>query len=256
MKNCQGSSNMASNSQKIRKFTLLLSFLLFPVTIFYFSPFLIIWGASLGIITGSFLTFTSLFILSLFFGRAFCGWACPTGGVQEYCFAINNQKTRGEKYNWIKFFIFVPWIVIIASMAILAGGLTTIDPLFMTKYGISISEPFMYVIYYGILITTILVAILAGKRANCHYFCFIAPFMIIGTEIKNFIRWPSLHIKSNKKLCVGCNICKDCPMGINVKENVLADDMQDLECILCGECVSSCPKGAIKYSFGIPKRGA
>jgi ferredoxin-type protein NapH len=197
-----------------------------------------------------------LFILSLFFGRAFCGWACPTGGVQEYCFAINNKKTRGGKYNWIKFFIFVPWIAIIASMAILAGGLTTIDPLFMTKYGISISEPFMYVIYYGILITTILVAILAGKRANCHYFCFIAPFMIIGTKIKNFIRWPSLHIKSDKKLCVECNICKDCPMGLNVKENVLNEDMYDLECILCGECVSSCPKGAIKYSFGIPKRGS
>lgn len=246
---------MIIKPQKIRKLTLLLSFLLFPVTIFYFSPFLIIWGASLGIITGSFLTFTGLFILSLFFGRAFCGWACPTGGVQEYCFSINNKKTRGGKYNWIKFFIFLPWIAIIAVMAILAGGLTTIDPLFMTKYGISISEPFMYVIYYGILITTILVAVLAGKRANCHYFCFIAPFMIIGTKIKNFIRWPSLHMESNKKLCVECNICKDCPMSINVKENVLNEDMQDLECILCGECVSSCPKGAIKYSFGIPKRG-
>lgn len=246
---------MVIKSQNIRKFTLLFSFILFPVTLFYFSPFLIIWGASLGIITGSFLTFTTLFILSLFFGRAFCGWACPTGGVQEYCFSINNGKTRGGKYNWIKYFFFVPWIILIGSMAVLAGGFTNIDPFFMTKYGVSISEPVMYIIYYGILITTILVAILAGKRANCHYFCFIAPFMIIGTKIKNFVGLPSLNIKADKNLCVECNICQECPMSLNVKEKVLKEDMVDMECILCGECIASCPKGAIKYSVGIPKRG-
>lgn len=244
---------MKNKQQKIRKATLLFSFLLFPVTMFYFSPFLIIWGASLGIITGSFLTFTSLFILSLFFGRAFCGWACPTGGVQEYCFSINDGNTRGGKYNWIKYFIFVPWIVIILLMAILAGGLTHIDPLFLTKYGVSISEPFMYIIYYGILLLTILVAILAGKRANCHYFCFIAPFMIIGTKIKNFFGWPSLHLKANKELCILCNFCKNCPMSLDVKEKVSNGSMHDYECILCGKCIDSCPKGAIKYSFSFIK---
>ncbi len=247
---------MKNSRQKVRKTTLLISFLLFPVTMFYFSPFLIIWGASLGIITGSFLTFTSIFILSLFFGRAFCGWACPTGGVQEYCFSINNRSTRGGKYNWIKYFLLVPWITIIALMAVLAGGLTRVDPLFMTQYGVSISEPFMYIIYYGILFSTILVAVLAGKRANCHYFCFIAPFMIIGTKIKNFFRLPSFHLEANEELCVQCNLCKNCPMSLNVREKVLDRNMYDSECILCGKCVDSCPKGAIKYSFSIfPKRG-
>lgn len=245
---------MYNKRQNIRKTTLLISFLLFPVTLFYFSPFLIMWGASLGIITGSFLTFTALFILSLFFGRAFCGWACPTGGVQEYCFSINNEKTRGGKYNWIKYFLFTPWIATIALLAVMAGGLTTIDPLFMTKYGVSISEPFVYIIYYGIIFTTIIIAILAGKRANCHYFCFIAPFMVMGTKIKNFFRWPSLHLKANKELCVECRLCENCPMSLDVKEKVLGGDMHDFECILCGKCVDSCPKGAIKYSFGNPKK--
>lgn len=242
------------NTQKIRKTTLLFSFLLFPVTMFYFSPFLIIWGASRGIITGSFITFTGLFLLSLFIGRAFCGWLCPTGGVQEYCFSINNSKTKGGKYNWIKYFVFVPWIIIIAIATISAGGLAYIDPLFMTVNGVSISQPFMYILYYGVLITTIIVVILAGKRANCHYFCFIAPFMIIGTKIKNFFRWPSLHITAHNALCVQCKICQGCPMGLNVKEKVLKEDMVDSECILCGHCVSSCPKGALNYSFGIPKK--
>jgi len=245
---------MKDIKQKIRKTTLLISFLLFPVTMFYFSPFLIIWGASLGIIAGSFITFTALFILSLFFGRAFCGWACPTGGAQEYCFSINDGKTRGGKYNWIKYFLFVPWLAIITIMALLAGGLTKIDPFFMTSSGVSISEPFMYIIYYGVLLSTILISLILGKRASCHYFCFIAPFMIIGTKIKNFLRWPSLHIKTDKELCTECRLCRNCPMSLDVQQKVKNGDIHDFECILCGQCVDSCPKGAIKYAFGRPEK--
>jgi len=83
---------MTAMRQKIRKALLLVSFLLFPVTINYFSPYIIMDGASQGIIAGSFITFTLLFFVSLFFGRAFCGWVCPGAGIQEWCFAVNDKK--------------------------------------------------------------------------------------------------------------------------------------------------------------------
>ncbi|MCA1076459.1 hypothetical protein K9O30_22675 [Clostridium bowmanii] len=44
--------------QNIRKALIIISFLLFPITIYYFSPFLIIEGMTKGIITGSFILFT------------------------------------------------------------------------------------------------------------------------------------------------------------------------------------------------------
>jgi len=47
--------------QRIRKAIILISFLLFPVTMFYLSPALIFKGARLGIISGSFITFIILF---------------------------------------------------------------------------------------------------------------------------------------------------------------------------------------------------
>jgi ferredoxin-type protein NapH len=75
--------------QKIRKAIILISFLLFPITINYFSPYIIIDGAAQGIIAGSFITFVLLFIVSLFLGRAFCGWVCPGAGIQEFCFTVN-----------------------------------------------------------------------------------------------------------------------------------------------------------------------
>jgi len=72
-----------------------MSFLLFPVTINYFSPYVIIDGASEGIVAGSFITFGTLFLGSLFFGRAFCGWVCPGAGLQEACFSISDKRARG-----------------------------------------------------------------------------------------------------------------------------------------------------------------
>ncbi|NPV02029.1 MAG: 4Fe-4S binding protein [Brevinematales bacterium] len=65
--------------QKVRRSLILISFFLFPVTMFYFSPYLIIMGGIGGIITGSFMMFAAQFAHSLVLGRAFCGWVCPAG---------------------------------------------------------------------------------------------------------------------------------------------------------------------------------
>jgi ferredoxin-type protein NapH len=91
--------------QNLRRLFLLISFLIFPITQYYFSPILIISGVSEGIINGSFIVFSFLFFISIFFGRIFCGWIAPCGSLQEFCFGVNNKKTSGGKLNLIKFFI-------------------------------------------------------------------------------------------------------------------------------------------------------
>ena len=65
------------NRQKIRKLILIVSLLLFPITIWYMSPYLIIQGAMEGIVTGSFIVFVCMLSGSIFLGRVFCGWLCP-----------------------------------------------------------------------------------------------------------------------------------------------------------------------------------
>lgn len=86
--------------QQIRKMLMLVSFLLFPITIF--SPVWIIFAAIKGIIAGSFVMFIALLLTSLFFGRAFCGWLCSAGGLQEICTSANDKPAVGGKYNNIK----------------------------------------------------------------------------------------------------------------------------------------------------------
>ena len=66
--------------QRIRKSLLFISLLLFPVTLYYFSPAIILQAASEGIINASFFVFGAMFVSALFVGRLWCGWGCPAGG--------------------------------------------------------------------------------------------------------------------------------------------------------------------------------
>lgn len=236
--------------QKLRKALVLSTFLLFPIVIYYFSPYLIVMGASKGIIVGSFIIFTLLFLFSLIFGRGFCGWVCPAGGLQECCTIAVDKKVKGGKLNWIKYFIWVPWIGSIIVMFIIAGGIKDIEFFYQTQYGISTLSIQAYVIYYGVIGLVVLLGLVLGNRAFCHYVCWMAPFMVIGSKIKNIDKYPSLHLVTDKSKCVNCKACdKKCPMSLEVSLMVQKENMKNSECILCGECVDGCHKKAIAYSY-------
>lgn len=241
--------------QRIRKAILLISFLLFPITIYYFSPVLVIQGASQGVVVGSLILFGLMFLSSLFLGRGFCGWACPAGGLQECCTLSVDKKVAGGKFNLIKYIIWVPWILTIIVLALLAGGFNSVDFFYQINDGISVSDKFGYIIYYFFVGLIVLLALAGGKRAFCHYICWMAPFMVIGSKIKSVLPIPSLRVRPIKDNCKSCKSCDGkCPMSLPVSTMVQQDSMENTECILCGQCVDTCTKGALKFSFGLPKR--
>ena len=229
---------------------IIISFLLFPITIFYFSPYLIIMGASQGIITGSFIVFGALLFISFIFGRLFCGWICPAGGLQECLSLAKDKRARGGKWDWLKYLIWLPWIAIIVMVAISAGGFRTIDFFYQTAHGISVAHPGAYIIYYAVLALIVILSLTCGRRGFCHYTCWIAPFMIIGTKIKDFLRIPSLRLISDPSKCIDCKQCTNkCTMSLPVDEMVRKGRMQNSECILFGVCVDTCPRLVIKYTL-------
>jgi ferredoxin-type protein NapH len=234
--------------QRIRRTTILLVFLLFPLIINYLSPYLIIAGSAQGIINGSLLFFALLFIFSLVFGRAFCGWACPGTGLGEALILAQPKAARGG--NWIKYVIWVPWIGLIAWSAITADGYHSVNPLFMIESGISVAEPRDYFTYFGVVGIIVTLSLTTGRRGFCHYVCWMAPFMVIGTKLKDAIHLPSLRLKSTASNCKGCKTCEaNCPMSLPVAKMVASNSMANSECVLCGSCVDGCPEGAIKFSW-------
>lgn len=236
--------------QNLRKLLLIISLLLFPVTIWYMSPYLIIRGAMEGIVSGSFIVFVCMLLGSVFFGRIFCGWLCPMGGLQECLCSVNEKTPKQGWRNYIKIAIWIVWIAAVIVCFVFRKQEITIDFFYMTDHGISITEIYNYVIYYGVIFLVLIPAVLFGKRVFCHYFCWMAPFMIIGIKIRQVLHLPGLHVRLEEKECISCGKCnKSCPMGLNVVE--LGKGSHDLgtECIQCGSCVDHCPKKALSYGW-------
>ncbi len=259
------------NRQNIRKMLLIIAMLLFPITIWYMSPYLIMQGAMEGIMTGSFVVFAAMLVGSLFFGRLFCGWLCPMGGLQECLSAVNDKVPKQGWKNNIKYVIWGLWITAVVLCFGFRKGEIRLDPLYMTDHGISVAEIGNYIIYYGVIILVFVPAVLFGKRIFCHYFCWMAPFMVIGGKISRLLHLPHLHIAVKPGACVDCHACeKNCPMGIRITETIKAQtgmqtgtnerDRDALggnklhatfpaECITCGACVDTCKKDVLSFAF-------
>lgn len=250
-------TTVPKRSFKIRKTLTLVSLLAFPITINYFSPYLIIQGGFDGIVTGSLLLFLTQFLTALFLGRSFCSWVCPAGTVQA-CIRAVNDKPTGKRLNLIKYVIWVPWIAVIVLGFITAGGIRQVDPWYFTDHGISVANIYGYIVYGGVLLIVITVSLIAGRHGFCHGVCWMAPFMILGTRVGRSLRIPSRHLEARSEMCVACGKCsRICPMSIPVMDLVIerrASGMHHDECILCGDCVQVCPKDVLSITYPFTKR--
>lgn len=248
-----------SKRQRTRKALLLFTFLLFPIIMNYFSPYVIIDGASQGIVNASPIVFAAMFLSSLFVGRLWCGWLCPVGGLGEQCFAVNDRPVSGKQIDWIKWAIWVPWILLFAWIVYSAGGYRAVDFWLDTQQGISVAGSpdrpilFAYIIYYGVIGLFLGLSVFVGRRAGCHSLCWMAPFMILGRRLRNLPgqnAWPALRLQAQPENCRSCKTCtSNCPMSLDVNMMVIRNAMENDECILCGTCVDGCPTKAIRYRF-------
>lgn len=234
--------------QRIRKGLLITSMLLFPVIIWYLSPYLIIQGAMEHIINGSFIVFVLMLVSSIFFRRAFCSYLCPAGGIQECAMLVNDRHPKQGWRNYAKYVIWAIWIMVIGMCYILGKGDVKVDFLYMTDHGISVARISNYIIYYAVVLLLFVPSICFGRRIACHYYCWMAPFMVIGFKIGETLHIPQLHIKTDKEKCISCKQCnKNCPMSLDVESMVKEGCIRNSECIQCGACVDSCPKKALRY---------
>ncbi len=238
-------------TQKVRRAFLFVSFLFFPLTFLFFSPAIIIFGAKNGIITGSFIVFISLFIISLVAGRLFCAWLCPAGGMQEACSLLPHKSIKRGKRVFIKFVIWIPWFAFILYLLFTAHTFRGFDFFYQIKFMYTQNIIGLFIVYFFVIIIILSLSLIFGKRSFCNYACWISPFMIIGKSIAKIIRLPVLYIKTSPDNCIDCKICnKKCPMSLPVNEMVKDGVIKSVDCILCKECIYVCPKNVLKMKFG------
>lgn len=245
--------------QKIRRTVMYLWFLVMPITFNWMSPVLIVFAGFDAIINLSYIFFGLWFLSSLIFGRAYCSWICQWGAIQELFYYTIPQKLglRKEAGRLVKYFVFIVWMVFVIIGPIVAGGFSNgFSPYYPNADGgsiMSFSEQFNggHIFYFGIqLILAVMFGLIFGGRSFCSYGCPMAVLGIIGTKIKNALKYPSLHLESVKKSCIKCGKCtKSCPMSLEVKEMVQKNDLCHNDCILCGSCIEICPKNTIQYKW-------
>jgi len=238
--------------QKVRKTCLLIFFLIFPMTMNYYSPYLSTTGVAKGILSGSFLFWAIYMVAALFLGRAGCGWICPLAGLQEpWEWAAHKPLKKIRFLHWFKYLVWGLWIAGIAFGFTQHTGTFKVEPFYLTENVVSWDSLRGNFIYYAMFGLVLLFTVPLGKRGFCKYGCFFAPMNMLGTKIRNsFGIRPSLQLKASPDDCNECGRCdKACTMSLNVTEMAKSGDMTEIECILCGECVDTCPKKALRFSW-------
>jgi len=156
------------------------------------------------------------------------------------------KKSKNTKALYIKYFIFAIWIGFIITGYIL-NGFHKID---LTYGMLDVTFERKIILTLGAIIITVPLTAIFGQYASCKYICWQAPFMIIGTKIRDHFQLRGLRLKAEPEQCETCGLFNvECPMNIDVMANVINNKMNNAECILCGNCIDSCNHNVITFSI-------
>ena len=170
-----------------------------------------------------------MLLLSLVFGRIFCGHICPAGAIQELASLVPLPKF-GQ--NWKNVTIGIRAVVFVVILAAAFGWSVGIIDYFGLKefFSLDVTSVLFYV-FLGVLLLSMVV-----YRPFCRFIC---PY---GLLLSLTARVSAFKFRRTEK-CIECGCCeRACP----VSEAKVGD--RKSECYMCGRCVEACPvEGALVY---------
>ena len=215
----------------------------------------------------------ALLLLTLVFGRIYCSVICPLGVLQDILARFRRKKNKynySREVRWLRYPMLV--VFVIAGVAgvgslfqLLApysafGRIATMlfQPLWKMGnnllayfaeqadsyafYSVDVWMKSMPVLVIA-AVTLVVLFVLAwrGGRTYCNTIC---P---VGTVLSLFARFSWLKIRFDRDKCRNCSMCsKNCKAAcIDFKTH----SVDYSRCVVCGDCISSCKFGALKYAW-------
>jgi len=221
-----------------------------------------------------------LVAITIFFGRAFCGWACPFGTLHNIVGAMKRWKGPQVVRGWFKAKYLL--LVFLLSGSVVGIQLTGVfDPLsllvrhltigiypafnyaaigiteaaYKTDVGFiaKLGDGFYWLLsktvlafkqpYFlqGTLITLLFVGILLLNLSERRFWCrYVCP---LGALLGLLGRWAPFKRKT-LETCNNCGLCdRQCQGGTKTESWAVS------ECYYCMACVGECPKKAITFGF-------
>lgn len=216
-----------------------------------------------------------LAVLTLVFGRIYCSVICPLGVMQDI-FGWLGKKAKKNRYShspevkWLRYPMLIVFLTVTiggigSAMALLApyssyGRIVTnlLQPFWLWGNNLLalLAERADSYAFYGVdvwmrslptfiiaLLTFIIIAVLAwrGGRTYCNTVC---P---VGTVLSLLARFSLLKVRFDKEKCHSCSLCsKNCKTACIDYKNHTVDYSR---CVVCGNCISKCNFGALKYEM-------
>jgi len=242
---------MNTKRQRLRRFLLAVLFLALPITLNYYSPYLMTTGTAVRVASFSLFFWGAVFVSAFVLGRSFCGWACPFNGLQQLWESVAIRPLKTVRFlPVLKYALWTAWVAAVIGIAIAVGGWQRVDLLYLTESGVSISEAGNLVTYFMLVLLTLSPALL-GRRGFCRYVCPFGVWGIVAEKVGYTAHVPRLLLRANSADCTGCGTCaRACPMQLPVTDMVKGGKMRTTECFLCETCVDVCPSKAIEVGFG------
>ncbi|MDR2386649.1 MAG: 4Fe-4S binding protein [Deltaproteobacteria bacterium] len=176
------------------------------------------------------LIFLSLALLTVIFGRFFCGFICPLGAFMDLTIFIGSKiKPAPFSFKPNTFYrLIIPALLLLAFWLGLAFPYNYFEP-----YSLLVSG-------HGLLLIIIILALLKG-RVFCDVLC--PP----GLLLKLLSGSGLFGLKFKQNSCLSCGACQRvCPTSCL---NSSAKSLDRGRCLLCLECAAVCPNGSMTYGL-------
>ena len=201
-------------------------------------------------------------IVGVSVGRAFCGWACPFGLLQDALYRIRSPKWRlpraadGVKYAMLAVLVIgLPWMLggsgASGAERILEQDTGSLDycALFCPVGTLEAGIPGLVVnpdiraraswrtwSKLGILVM-VLGLVVVSRRSFCRGLCPLGALIALASRVS------LLQLRTDPEKCTRCMRCvRVCPTACRKVPEELGGKETTAECVLCLECVRSCPE--------------
>lgn len=187
-------------------------------------------------------------LTAVIFRRAFCGYICPLGALQEF-FGMIGRKIFGRKRpevpagldrvaRYLKYVVLAGFTVWTWQAATLV--MRPYDP-WVAYMHLSSAELFAEFGIGAAVLGVTVIGSVVYERFFCKYACPMGAFLALMSPLSVF------KVRRDESACISCGSCDAaCPVNIKVSE---AHTVNDPECINCNECVNACStKNAISVS--------